>query len=69
MEWHAETGLVATMVEAPLELQRQRQGQHLPADHMQACAAAGTPVSMNVTAESLDAQAEEEKTIQGQLVG
>ncbi|KAL2427376.1 Iron transport multicopper oxidase fetC [Exophiala dermatitidis] len=69
MEWHAETGLVATMVEAPLELQRQRQGQHLPADHMQACAAAGTPVSMNVTAESLDAQAEEEKTVQEQLVG
>ena len=37
MEWHVETGLVATMIEAPLELQRQHQDSLLPADYMSAC--------------------------------
>ena len=36
MEWHAETGLVATMIEAPLELQRQL----IPAEQLQSCPAA-----------------------------
>ncbi|EXJ67555.1 uncharacterized protein A1O5_09568 [Cladophialophora psammophila CBS 110553] len=31
MEWHVETGLVATMIEAPLELQQQHKDRPLPA--------------------------------------
>jgi iron transport multicopper oxidase len=46
MEWHVETGLVATMVEAPLELQKQYEGKALPAaaSSLEACHG-GEPVS------------------------
>lgn len=39
MEWHVETGLVTTMIEAPLELQRQHEGRPLPATSSGACCA------------------------------
>lgn len=38
IEWHVVSGLLATFVEAPLELQKQLT---LPADHLAACAADG----------------------------
>ncbi|KIX04681.1 uncharacterized protein Z518_05551 [Rhinocladiella mackenziei CBS 650.93] len=47
MEWHVHTGLVATMIEAPIELQQQRRSQPLPADHIGACVATGTPATEN----------------------
>jgi hypothetical protein len=47
MEWHAETGLVATMIEAPLELQQ----KSLPLDRVHFCPPSGTEISANVTNE------------------
>jgi len=37
MEWHAHSGLVATIVEAPLQLQQQNKLAHLPIDTAKAC--------------------------------
>lgn len=42
IEWHIASGLTATMVEAPLELQ---QSLTIPDDHFAACAAASPPVA------------------------
>lgn len=42
IEWHIDSGLTATMVEAPLELQ---QSLTVPADHFAACAANSPPVA------------------------
>lgn len=39
MEWHVETGLVTTMIEAPLELQRQHEGKPLPTSYFGSCGA------------------------------
>lgn len=41
IEWHVDSGLIATMVSAPIELQRQI---NVPADHYAACAASFPPV-------------------------
>ena len=41
IEWHVESGLIATMVEAPLDLQRDLV---VPQGHYDACAAASPPV-------------------------
>ncbi|KAJ9637415.1 hypothetical protein H2204_004839 [Knufia peltigerae] len=41
MEWHAETGLAATFIEAPLDLQQQQQLRHITADQLTLCTAAG----------------------------
>lgn len=43
-EWHVDSGLVATMIEAPLELQ---QRLTIPQNHWDVCAAAGTPTKGN----------------------
>lgn len=53
MEWHAETGLVATMVEAPLELQRQL----LPFEQIQTCSG----VSEESSATTVDQDSEKSK--------
>ena len=41
IEWHVDSGLIATMVEAPLELQGRLR---IPQDHYAACAASTPPV-------------------------
>ncbi|KAK3061818.1 hypothetical protein LTS18_005371 [Coniosporium uncinatum] len=51
IEWHVSSGLVATMIEAPLDLQSSLQ---LPADHMAACKAAGTPTAGNAAGNTVD---------------
>jgi iron transport multicopper oxidase len=45
IEWHISSGLVATIIEAPLALQAQ--GIKIPADHIAACAAQGHPFTGN----------------------
>lgn len=44
IEWHVTSGLIATFVEAPLELQKTID---LPKDHLSACAAANIPTVGN----------------------
>ncbi|KAI5863528.1 putative ferroxidase [Durotheca rogersii] len=44
IEWHVASGLIATFVEAPLDLQR---SLALPADHLEACAAQAVPTAGN----------------------
>lgn len=51
IEWHVDSGLVATMVEAPLELQ---QSLIIPADHIAACEAAGTPYTGNAAGNTVN---------------
>jgi uncharacterized cupredoxin-like copper-binding protein len=54
IEWHVASGLMATMVEAPLELQK---SLTLPQDHLDVCAAGRVPVAGNAagnTANLLD---------------
>jgi iron transport multicopper oxidase len=41
IEWHVDSGLIATMVEAPLELQSR---MTIPQDHYSACAASSPPI-------------------------
>ncbi|KAM5480711.1 hypothetical protein MaudMau93_007398 [Microsporum audouinii] len=59
IEWHMDSGLVATMVEAPLALQDQRKDgiKALPANHIDACRSSNTPYHGNAggnTADFLD---------------
>jgi iron transport multicopper oxidase len=51
IEWHVDAGLIATMIEAPLELQ---QSLKIPADHFTACEAAGAPYTGNAAANTVD---------------
>lgn len=51
IEWHVDSGLVATMVEAPLELQKTLT---LPADHLAACAAVGAPTTGNAAGNTVN---------------
>lgn len=44
IEWHVDSGLIVTMVEAPLELQKTLV---IPTDHIAACEIAGTPYTGN----------------------
>ncbi|CAK7203283.1 hypothetical protein SEUCBS139899_006014 [Sporothrix eucalyptigena] len=66
IEWHLSTGLVATFVEAPVELQQQYTPSSgissLPADHLAACVAGGVPTTGNAagnTVNFLDLQGED----------
>lgn len=45
IEWHIDSGLVATLIEAPLALQAQN--LVIPQDHLDACKAANRPTSGN----------------------
>lgn len=43
IEWHMSQGLVATIIEAPMQLQ----GLEIPEDHLAACYSAGVPTKGN----------------------
>ena len=51
LEWHTVSGLVATMIEAPLELQKTLV---VPDGHLEACARAGTPTKGNAAGNTVD---------------
>lgn len=51
IEWHVDQGLIATMVEAPLELQKTLT---IPEDHFAACQAGNVPYSGNAAANTED---------------
>ncbi|KAM6477817.1 Cupredoxin [Trichoderma sp. SZMC 28011] len=51
IEWHVASGLLATFVEAPLEIQKQFT---IPDDHLAVCDAAGTPSKGNAAANTVD---------------
>ena len=51
IEWHVVSGLMATFIEAPLDVQRDLK---VPEDHLKACAAAGTPTAGNAAGNTLD---------------
>lgn len=52
IEWHIVSGLVATLVEAPLELQAQN--ITIPQDHLEACKLSGIPTSGNAVGNTVD---------------
>ncbi|KAI8964740.1 putative ferroxidase [Daldinia sp. FL1419] len=47
IEWHVSSGLIATFVEAPLDLQKT---MTIPKDHLDACAADNIPIAGNAAA-------------------
>lgn len=51
IEWHVQSGLIATFVEAPLDVQRTTT---IPPDHLAACARAGVPTAGNAAANTAD---------------
>jgi len=51
IDWHLYTGLVATMIEAPLTLQ---ETLTLPPDHLAACRAADVPYAGNAAGNTVD---------------
>jgi iron transport multicopper oxidase len=51
IEWHVASGLIATMVEAPLDLQKTLT---LPKDHLAACAAGNIPTAGNAAANTVN---------------
>ncbi|OBT89259.1 hypothetical protein VE02_02612 [Pseudogymnoascus sp. 03VT05] len=51
IEWHVDSGLIATMVEAPLEMQKTIS---IPQDHFEACKKAGTGTKGNAAGNTED---------------
>ncbi|UNI20006.1 hypothetical protein JDV02_006143 [Purpureocillium takamizusanense] len=51
IEWHVVSGLMATFVEAPTELQKQIT---IPQDHLDVCKAAGQPTAGNAAGNTVD---------------
>ncbi|KAF4637511.1 hypothetical protein G7Y89_g556 [Cudoniella acicularis] len=51
IEWHMDQGLIATMVEAPLDLQK---SLTIPEDHLAACQAGNVPSSGNAAANTVN---------------
>ncbi|KAK0652067.1 multicopper like protein [Cercophora newfieldiana] len=51
IEWHVQSGLMATFVEAPLDLQKTLQ---IPDDHYAACKASGIPTEGNAAANTVN---------------
>jgi hypothetical protein len=51
IEWHVDQGLIATMIEAPLEIQK---SQVIPQNHIEACQAANIPFAGNAAANTVD---------------
>ncbi|KAK4964486.1 hypothetical protein LTR66_012268 [Elasticomyces elasticus] len=51
IEWHVTSGLVATMIEAPLELQKTLS---IPEDHLQLCKNSNTPASGNAAGNTVN---------------
>jgi iron transport multicopper oxidase len=51
IEWHVDQGLIATMVEAPLDIQK---SLIIPQNHIDACYAGNVPVAGNAAANTVD---------------
>ena len=51
IEWHVQSGLMATFVEAPLDVQRTLT---IPADHLAVCEKAGVPTVGNAAGNTAD---------------
>lgn len=51
IDWHLASGLAATLIEAPLDLQR---SLIIPEDHLEVCRAAGVPVAGNAAGNTVD---------------
>ncbi|KAM7184643.1 Cupredoxin [Naviculisporaceae sp. PSN 640] len=51
LEWHVRSGLIATFVEAPLEMQKTLV---IPENHLEACRAGGIPTVGNAAANTID---------------
>jgi iron transport multicopper oxidase len=51
---HVASGLIATMIEAPLSLQKQLNVKDLPASHLAACKDTQTPISGNAAGNTND---------------
>ncbi len=49
IEWHVDSGLISTFVEAPLDVQKNLK---LPQDHLDACGVANIPTVGNAAANS-----------------
>ncbi|KAH8892032.1 hypothetical protein GQ53DRAFT_746474 [Thozetella sp. PMI_491] len=51
IEWHVDSGLISTFVEAPLELQKSLK---IPQDHLDACSAGNVPTTGNAAANTVN---------------
>lgn len=51
IEWHVDQGLIATMIEAPLDLQKTLT---IPQNHIDACAAGKIPSAGNAAGNTVD---------------
>jgi iron transport multicopper oxidase len=53
LEWHVASGLVATIIERPLDIQQQLSGK-IPEDHWKACEAGNVPTKGNAAGNTVD---------------
>lgn len=53
IEWHVASGLTATMIEAPLDIQSQLAGK-IPQDHLDACRKGNVPTAGNAAGNTKD---------------
>lgn len=53
IEWHVASGLTATMIERPLDIQRQLSGK-IPEDHLKVCEAGSVPTAGNAAGNTRD---------------
>jgi iron transport multicopper oxidase len=53
IEWHVASGLTATMIERPLDIQQQLSGK-IPADHLKVCEAGKVPTKGNAAGNTVD---------------
>ncbi|KAK5094095.1 hypothetical protein LTS08_008724 [Lithohypha guttulata] len=53
IEWHVDSGLILTFVEAPLQLQQQLNGK-IPEDHFDACRAQDMPIEGNAAGNTVN---------------
>ncbi|KAH8731692.1 iron transport multicopper oxidase FET3 precursor [Phaeosphaeriaceae sp. PMI808] len=53
IEWHVSSGLMATMIERPLDIQQQLSGK-IPADHWKVCEAGNVPTKGNAAGNTVD---------------
>lgn len=51
IEWHMEQGLIATFIEAPMDIQKELK---IPQDHIDACKTRNIPTAGNAAANTLD---------------
>jgi iron transport multicopper oxidase len=67
IEWHVASGLIATIIESPLDIQSQLAGK-IPQDHLQSCKDADVPMEGNAAGNTLDlADLKGENTDAGRL--